>query len=65
MYRLTLKATPTSLKWWLFQSFNTQICLLILCTYSCSKLHVGLRGGYFRLEVIISTHHHRPVWAHP
>ncbi len=38
--------------------FNVHICLF----YVHSKL--GLRGGYFCLEVI-STDHHREVWAHP
>ena len=30
---------------------------------SCSKL-VSLRGGYCCLEVVSTSHHHRPVWAH-
>ncbi len=42
--------------------FNTQSCLFHSLT--CGKL--GLRGGYFCLEMVSSNHHHhRPVWAHP
>ena len=43
------------------QSLTTQTCLFYFYVVN----YIGLRGGYFCLEVVSTNHHHRPVWTHP
>ncbi len=48
---------------WCAQNFQMVAYFQSNSTCLCGKL--GLRGGYFCLEVVSTNHHHRPVWAHP